>query len=1147
LLKEFASLHSHSHFSVMDGICTPEEMVLTAKEKGLRSIALTDHGTAHGHADLYIAGKKHNQRVVYGVEAYVIHSLPEWHVLREQLNLEKMEEAQERDSNSSGDEALSNDLTTSKKLYRKGHLVLLACDREGLANLYELIYLSHRDGFYGKPRMDKEMLARLSRGIVASSACMGGVIAQRLWDLRDGRATWNDVKNEALQFQEIFGVGRFFLEIQLNESSSQTFINENLVRLSRETGIPLTATVDSHYTKPEEWEAQELLYMLRGRKTVKTRGDNWNFEVRQLYVKSPEEVWETFKKFPTGVDERTALEAFENTLRVDSLISDFEPDVHQRLVTLKDADGNVPDPFQSIGQRSIDGLKLLGLAEDERYKARLLYELKIIKEKGTSNYFNVLSRVIAAAKEEQWIGAGRGSAAASLVCYCLGITDLDPLQFDDLMFERFMDPSRSETPDIDTDFEDVDATKDMLRKMFGEQNVACLSTYGTFQIKGLLKDLSRVYDLDHNATNVLNKRIDQDLRVLYINQDKSTLVVKLEDIRRVSPAFNLFIETFPQVGKHLEKLYGRVRHVGRHAAGVIIGDNLPRETALLVTNDKNGNRIVQASFTEGIVNKNVSTMGFVKWDILSIATLRVIHHAAELVAQKQGRTWKDVREDLRPRKLDLNDQKVLKHVFWDGNFAGIFQFTNRGIRGLARRVHPDTFTDVSAISSLYRPGPLAGGYDDLYVENKRDPSRVTYPHPLLEDILRPTRGCVVFQEQLMKICNVLGKMSWKDVNSVRKVLLKKDKSKTEEFLNAENERLSGLFFKGCEENGLAKEPAQKLWKDLLAFGGYGFNAAHSHSYSVMTMQCAHLATYHPLEFYAALLTSGQSGELQQHAGDIKKSGVKLLPVDINASRGDYVLEDGTIRLSLSAVKGVGKSAIERITAGQPYSSFLDFLDRSHVTKTSIVPLIKVGAFEEICSLPVRVLEERYLDYVDPKRTGINLSLKKNLEKWLKHWGAPYSPDDYTAYEKMNFERELVGFSLRGSFFDVDNRGEKIETLAQQLGNVWVDVKDFLAEENEDLQGVFPLAVKAVGERPDKKGNPMAFLTFECMDGSELEAPAFSTLWKHVRGFVTPGKVFLVTLSRREDDMERLVVGKPGWAQSVHSATSAFIDVDQVTL
>ena len=1117
MIKEFTSIHNHSHFSVMDGISLPEEMITTAKAKGLRSLAITDHGHCHAHADIYLHGKKHGQRVIFGVEAYVIDSLVEWRKAKV-----AKDEDEDEDATNTG---------SFKKAGQKGHLVILACNRTGLSNLYNLVYLAHKEGYYGKPRMDKEMLRAHSEGLVASSACMGGVISNKVWQYTRGECTWQDVIAEARAFESIFGNGRFYLELQLNESKSQEIINKALIQIHEETGIPLTVTTDAHYINPEDWEAQEVLYMLRDKKTVATRGD-WSFEIKQLYIKSPEEMWLSFQKFGKNhIPEKVIMEAFANTLLIDSLVDDFEPDVHQRLPTLK----GVEHPFQHMGELAIAELKRRGLDKDERYVKQLLHELKVIKSKGTANYFLIMRTMISEAKKQMLVGAGRGSSAGSLVCYMLGITDLDPLKHG-LMFERFMDEYRMEMPDIDTDFEDPDAVKAILKQVFGEDNVASLSSYGTFQIKGLMKDLARVYDLDHREVNALNKKIEGELRTLYVNQDKSTIVIKLEDIERVSPTFNEFCRRFPGPAQHFKRLYGRNRHVGRHASAVIIGDDLASETAIFKARDKGtGELVTQSSFTEGIVNKNVSAMGFIKFDLLGLTTLSVIHHALLLIAKKTGETYDVWVERMRPHNLDLDDMVVLKNIFWKGNFAGIFQFTNKGIRKLGKQIKPDGFEDVSAIASLYRPGPLGSGMHKLYASNKRLAlaGELTYDHPLLEEILKPTYGCLIYQEQMLQFGSKLGKLNGKDTQRLRKLFLKKDKSKADSFISAEEAELKKKFVKGCEENDYPK--GEETWEMMGKFGGYGFNKAHSAAYSVCTMQTAHLATYWPLEFYSALLTVGASGEMQDYVSDIKKAGIKVLPVDINESKASHKVQDKAIRLSLKTVGGVGPAAIQKIVDNQPYDSWFDFIGRAGVSKTAIEPLLAVGAFDKL-NKNMKQLEQWYELY---QTDG-----KFKSKKWDEYLAKckEIQPEDYALHDKVALENALMGFSTRGSPFEILERKKKIDAVFEGVTTTY---KEFV--EGTEEVGMMPVVVKEWKERPQRNKQMFAFIKFGTEDGMEFEAPAFSTIWKHVSGTLRKGSVYIGTFNRKLDEPENLVLGRPGFAQSAHSAGQALINVDEIEI
>lgn len=1143
MIDEFFSIHNHSHFSMLDGISLPEEMVKVAKEKGLRRLAITDHGHCHAHADIFLQGKKQGQKIALGVEAYVIHDLKEWNDLRAKIKVDKdakkaakkLEVVDPEDEIPEDRNELTEDMVgkaNARALRRKGHLVLLACNRIGLSNIYDLTYKAHKLGFYGKPRMDKEMLRSHSAGVIASSACMGGVISNKCWELKRGECSWEDVVREAKDFDEIFGRGRFFLELQFNEVDAQRYINECLVRIHIETGIPLTVAADAHYIDKDGWKAQEFLYMLRGKLSVSTRGDDWDFGVRQLYIKSPLEMWEAFQKFGGALDPAVAIDAFKNTLLMEELIEDFEPDVTQRLP--KTASEN---PFKELGTKAIDAMKTMGLADNPIYKARLLHELKIIKEKGISNYFLTMDKMVGEAKKIMWVGPGRGSSAGSLLCYLLQITDLDPIA-NDLMFERFIDPTRVELPDIDVDFEDPDAAKDLLRRTFGEDNVACISSYGTFQIKGLLKDLSRVYDIDHNETNDLNKKINKELRVLHTaGTDKSTIVIKLEDVKRVSKSYNAFVEKYPIVGENISRLYGRNRNVTRHASGVIIGDDLPRETAVFKSKG-----VVQTSFTDGIVNKNISAMGLVKFDILGLATLQVMHFCAELISKKTGKTVDEIKESLRGHNLDKDDPVVMKKIFWEGNFDGIFQFTEKGIRELAMRVKPDCYEDISAICALYRPGPLGSKMDDLFVENKHNKDNIKYGHPILERLLKNTYGCMIYQEQLLKIGLELGKLPMKDVNRLRKLFLKKDKSKTDEFLENEKKELKGKLVAGCIENGWTAQQGDDLWASIAKFGGYGFNVAHSKSYALITMQTAHLSTYHPLEFAAAVLTVQQSGNMQKHVNDIKKRGIKILPVDVNKSKMSNVVEGDGVRLSLTSVLGVGASAGQKIVDNQPYVDFKDYLKRSKTSKTSIVPLIKVGAFdciEKNMGLLSKIAEVRF-DNKNERYSGKEGRLLRELEQAELYKNPPL---DIELVHKIDFENELLGFTLRGTPFEVLGREEKLFNLFD--GNVPTYAQ---FTEGEDDVAVIPVFLKDFNERQQRNGQMMAFMKFTTAQDEEFEAPAFSGIWKWLQPVVKKGTVYLATFNRKhDDDASKLVLGKPGFAHSQNSSIGYMVNVDEIQL
>ncbi len=1141
-LKSYSSLHGHSHFSMMDGICTPDEMVLAAKEKGLTSIALTDHGVTHGFAQLLQAGNKHGVKVVYGMEGYLIHDLVEWRTLKDKLDAAKKEKGKKVDE---GDEIDDKDMNVQNRrlLRKKGHLVLLAQNQVGLSNLYRITHGAHKLGMYGKPRADKKMLSNWRDGIVASSACMGGVVSVKCWEFQRGDCEWNEVVREAQEYDELLGRGKFFLELQFNESEGQKYINQCMIKIHKETGIPLTVTTDSHYVKPDDWMTQEVIYMMRANKTMSTRGDDWRFDVKGLYVKGPDEMWDSYLKWGDPEEYSVVRQAFENTLLIDSLIENFQPDTHQRLPTLP-----IADTMREVGKLSIAALKARGLANDERYAQRLLYELKMIKEKGIANYFLIVRQIIDEARKIMRIGPGRGSAGGSMICYALGITDIDPIEHN-LMFERFINVDRIETPDIDIDFQDVDQAKDIMRKLFGEDNVACISSFGTNQIKGIMKDVGRVYDIDHTEINKVNAKIDRELAVLFSEGEaKSAVIIKLDDVNRVSKTYKEFIEKYPMVKMPIERLYGRNSHVTRHASGVIIGDDLPSETSVFYSKG-----VLQASFTDGIVNKDLSMMGLIKFDILGLATMKIIDYALHLIAKRSGRTYAEVDREIDTKHMNFNDQKVMKTIFQEGNFAGIFQCTSDGMRRMIMNIKPDCFEDVAACGALYRPGPLGSGMDKLYASNKSNKENITYDHPILESILKETHGCFVYQEHILELGRKLGKLTWKDTNRLRKLFLKRTKD-AQAGRDSEADELKEKLAAGFIENGLTKAYADKTWEDLTKWARYGFNAAHAKAYGMVTMQTAYLATYHPLEFYAAVLTCSQAGHVQGHISDITRRGIKVLGVDVNSSKLDHTIEgENGIRLSLLSVEGVGESAAKKIVAAQPYTDFLDFLDRSKVGKTAIQPLILVGAFDsimkesEVCSGPhMKALETFYEKYaLDPK-----LKQKKKQDElkalfWEMTSGSSLNnplPEDYKLHERVFFENMLLGFSVKGSPFEILDRAKKIKAMFDETT---MSYTEFL--ESEEMVGMIPVVVKEVKERAQRNGQMMAFVKFGVQSGEEFDSPCFSTIWKHIGSSMRKGSVYIGTFNRREDDPLSLVIGKPGFSHSKYSAVEYMIDVDGITL
>lgn len=506
----------------------------------------------------------------------------------------------------------------------------------------------------------------------------------------------------------------------------------------------------------------------------------------------------------------------------------------------------------------------------------------------------------------------------------------------------------------------------------------------------------------------------------------------------------------------------------------------------------------------------------------------------------------EVAQKIEPKNFDFNDPRIMKTVFWDGNMTGIFQVTSTGMEKLFQRVKPTCFDDVAAIAALYRPGPLGSGMPAMFARRKNGEEEVTYDHPILEEIMRDTYGCLVYQEQMLEIGRRLGQMSWKDTNRLRKLFLKKDKSKQDDFIEKEERELKALLIAGCVANGLSVEKGEELWEMCGRFGGYGFNASHAKAYGMVTMQTAYLRTYHPMEFFAALLSVGQASELQSYVNDIRRQGFKILPVDINSSGRAHIIEGDGIRLSLLSVDKVGPAAVDKLLAEReangPFESLLDFVTRKGATKAVCESLIRVGAFQDLepqVSLSTQMLRHGLWFGKENKKLQSVKCRPELEERWTALWGKKDDP-----IEMMLAERELLGFNLRMSPFSLNGRAEKVRRLFEE--GLCRPLREFM-EDEEAAVLITPLMLRSFSEKPQRKGGMMAFLTFTDPDGQEVEAPAFAGVWKYLSGKVRVGEVYVCTLNRKEEDPTRFIFGRPGWAQNENSASSALLRLDDMTI
>ena len=924
----FVGLHAHSHFSIMDGLGTPQEHIDFVLENGMDAWALTDHGNASGfcHAhtkakELKKAGRKF--KFIPGVEAYYHPDLDEW---RKDHAAAKEAKAEERRSKNQAAKVDKDDLgatlenesdtkDTSKwfdPVRRRHHLVLLPTSRTGLENIFRLISRSHKEGFYRFPRIDRRMLKEHGQDVIVTSACIGGPFAYDVMHtLRDVQgpdltasvlddparmeAALARVANTHDQLADAVGRDHVFAELQFNSLPQQHVVNRVLMEHARRNGVQLTAAADSHYCRPELWAEREIYKML-GRLNYDqidpTLLPKHKEQLKcELYPKNAGQMWDSYKA--TGAewsfyDDQVVKDAIERTWDIaHGLIGDVEPDVSIKLPSSLIRPGMTS--MQMLIEMCKDGMIRMGLHLRPAYVERLKHELSVIRqihrEKGKdfSLYF-VTQRVITEiAERKMLIGCGRGSAAGSLINYVLGITSVDPIRFGPpggLYFERFLNPARAEMPDIDSDFEDVNVLVDDLKSRFGVDSVLPITNYNTFKLKSLIKDLGRLYDIPWDEVNDLTSRVEAEVKphVIDAGENKSLFELRYDDCMKHSARFREFMGKHPDVGGAIKVLYKQNKSLGCHASGVIIADGIDNKMPVITT--KNG---FQAPWVEGLNYKHLGDYGFVKFDLLGLDTLRIIRRTIELILSRQGVspvTWPKVKAwydaHLSPEVINFDDQRVYEHVYHAGRWAGIFQFTSPGAQRFIRKFMPRNLDDIAVATALYRPGPLAAKFDDQYLRAKEDPSKVVYDHPAIKEVLGFTYGTVVFQEQLMALGNKLAGMSMVDCDRLRKAIVKRSVSGNAKNLG-EIVLLEKTFIDGAVANGLAREKAQALFEVLAGFASYAFNASCTSATMVDTYkasQCTSEAWPRPIK---KRITRVKPGELVRSRDEATGQDI-LVPV-----------------------------------------------------------------------------------------------------------------------------------------------------------------------------------------------------------------------------------------------------------------------------
>ena len=877
----FTHLHVHTEYSLLDGSNKIKEYVARVKELGMDSAAITDHGVMYGVIDFYRAAREAGINPILGCEVYVAPG-----------------------------SRFDKDTGTGEDRYY--HLVLLAENNKGYSNLMKIVSKGFVEGFYYKPRVDMELLREYHEGIIALSACLAGEVSRYLT-----RGMYEDAKAAALRYQDIFGKGNFFLELQDHGISEQQEVNRQLLRMHQETGIELVATNDVHYTTAEDAEPHDILLCLQTGKKLADE-DRMRYEGGQYYVKSPEEMERLFPY---------ALEALENTHKIAERCH-----VEIEFGVTKLPKYDVPEGYTSweyLNKLCFDGLSERYHPVTQELKDRLEYELSTIKNMGYVDYFLIVWDFIKYARDNDiMVGPGRGSAAGSLVAYTLGITQLDPIRYD-LLFERFLNPERVSMPDIDVDFcfERRQEVIDYVVRKYGKDRVVQIVTFGTLAARGVIRDVGRVLDMPYAQVDVIAKMIPQELNItidkaLDMNPELKKAYEEQEEIHYLI-----------DMAKRLE---GLPRHTSMHAAGVVISQKDVDEYVPL-------SKAQDGSITTQFTMTTLEELGLLKMDFLGLRTLTVIQDAVGLVE-------KDTGVSLDMQKIDYNDKKVLDSL-GTGHSEGVFQLESGGMKNFMKELKPQSLEDVIAGISLYRPGPM--DFIPQYIRGKNRPDTIKYDCPQLEPILKPTYGCIVYQEQVMQIVRNLAGYTLGRSDLVRRAMSKKKASVMEK------ERQNFVYgneeegVPGCIANGIPEKTANKIYDDMIDFAKYAFNKSHAAAYAVVSYQTAYLKYYYPVEFMAALMTSviEMPAKVAEYIYVCRQMGITILPPDINRGMYGFSVDNGAIRYGLSAIKSVGRPVIESIVKEREengdYTNLQNFIERNleQVNKRAIENFIKAGALD----------------------------------------------------------------------------------------------------------------------------------------------------------------------------------------------------------
>ena len=1092
----FAHLHVHTEFSLLDGSNKIKEYVSRVKELGMNSAAITDHGVMYGVIDFYREAKKQGINPILGCEVYV-----------------------------APNSRFDREITGGDDRYY--HLVLLAENEEGYANLTKIVSKGFVEGYYYKPRVDKELLRKYHKGIIALSACLAGEVARFLT-----KGLYEEAKKTALEYQEIFGEGNFFLELQDHGIPEQGLVNQQLFKMSEETGIELVATNDIHYTYAEDAKPHDILLCIQTGKKLSDE-NRMRYDGGQYYVKSEEEM---LRLFPY------AKQALENTQKIADRCH-----VEIEFGVTKLPKYDVPDGYTSweyLQKLCYEGLEKRYGDPSEELKNRLSYELETIHQMGYVDYFLIVWDFIKYAKDHGIsVGPGRGSAAGSIVSYCLEITTIDPIRYQ-LLFERFLNPGRVSMPDIDVDFcyERRQEVIDYVTRKYGKDCVAQIVTFGTLAARGVIRDVGRVMDLPYAYVDSISKMIPQELgitidKALKMNPD----LKKLYDTD----------ETVTNLIDMAKRLEGLPRHCSMHAAGVVICQKPVDEYVPL-------SRAADGTITTQFIMTTLEELGLLKMDFLGLRTLTVIQNAVLLARRKQP--------ELNINQIDYNDQKVLDYI-GTGKTDGVFQLESAGMKGFMKELKPHNLEDVIAGISLYRPGPM--DFIPQYIRGKNDSSSITYDCPQLEPILAPTYGCIVYQEQVMQIVRDLAGYSLGRSDLLRRAMSKKKAAVMEKerkiFIYGDEE--TGV--PGCIKNGIDEQTANKIYDEMIDFAKYAFNKSHAAAYAVVSYQTAWLKYYFPVEYMAALMTSviDNPSKVSEYIYACRQMNIKILPPDINKGEANFSVDGGDIRYGLAAIKSIGRPVIKAIVEDREelglFQNLEDFITRlsakNILNKRTIENLIKAGALDTLGGTRKQFMSiyVQIVDHVTQEKKNSmvgQMTLFDLVSEDQKEEFQIRMPDvgEYSKETLLAFEKEVLGIYVSGHPLEAYEEKWK-KSISATTADFQLDEETGHTKVHDGAKEIIGGMITEKTIKHTKTNQMMAFITVEDLLGT-VEVVVFPRDYEKNRDYLeVDSKVFVRGRVSEEDDKpskmicEKIIpferTKKELWIQFPDKAT--FLDEEQI--